>query len=118
VRHRSGEQLARRIASAAKHVRPKVRIFGVQAERAPAYLSWKQGVAVNTDICDTIADGLATRTPVPENVVAIRELVDDLRLGTEAQMLRAIEHLHCDGAHRGRARRCSCDSCLGGGFQL
>ncbi len=51
----------------------------VQAERAPAYyLSWKQGVAVSTDTCDTIADGLATRTPVPEDVVAIRELADDI----------------------------------------
>ena len=86
--------LIRGIASAAKHFRPKVRIVGVQAERAPAYyLSWKQGVAVSTDMCDTIADGLATRTPVPENVVAIRELVDDFRLVTEAQLLRAIERL-------------------------
>jgi threonine dehydratase len=86
--------LIRGIASAAKHLRPKVQIVGVQAQRAPAYyLSWKQGVAVSTDICDTIADGLATRTPVQENVLAIRELVDDIRLVTEAQMLRAIEHL-------------------------
>ena len=86
--------LIRGIASAAKHFRPKVRIVGVQAERAPAYyLSWKRGVAVSTDMCDTIADGLATRTPVPENVVAIRELVDDFRLVTEAQLLRAIERL-------------------------
>jgi threonine dehydratase len=86
--------LIRGIASAAKHLRPKVRIVGVQAEGAPAYyLSWKQGVAVSTDFCDTIADGLATRSPVPENVLAIRELVDDVRLVSEAQMLRAVEHL-------------------------
>jgi threonine dehydratase len=86
--------LIRGIASVAKRLGPKVRVVGVQAERAPAYyLSWKQGCAVSTDTCDTIADGLATRTPIEENVAAIRELVDDVRLVTEDQMLRAIEHL-------------------------
>ena len=86
--------LIRGIASVAKQLRPKVRLFGIQAERAPAYcLSWKLGFAVPTDTCDTIADGLATRTPVEENVAAVRELVDDVRPVTEGQMLRAIEHL-------------------------
>jgi len=86
--------LIRGIASAAKQLRPEVRLVGIQSERAPAYyLSWKQGFAVPTDTCDTIADGLATRTPIEENVAAIRELVDDIRLVTEDQMLRAIEHL-------------------------
>lgn len=72
---------------------PKSELSVSRRSAPPYYLSWKQGVAVSTDTCDTIADGLATRTPVQENVVAIRELVDDLRLVTEAQMLRAIEHL-------------------------
>lgn len=86
--------LIRGIAYAAKHLRPEVRVVGVQAERAPAYyLSWKQGIAVSTDSCDTIADGLATRTPVLANVAAIRELVDEIRLVTEGQMLSAIERL-------------------------
>ena len=86
--------LIRGIATVVKRLGPKVRVVGVQAERAPAYyLSWKRGCAVPTDTCDTIADGLATRTPIEENVAAIRELVDDVRLVTEDQMLRAIEHL-------------------------
>lgn len=86
--------LIRGISSAAKHLRPGVRVIGIQAERAPAYyLSWKQGVAVSTDTCDTIADGLATRIPIEENVAAIRELVDDIRLVSEAQVLGAIQHL-------------------------
>ena len=86
--------LIRGIAYAAKHLRTAVRVVGVQAKRAAAYyLLWKQGLAVATDTCDTIADGLATRTPAPENVIAIRELVDDVRLVTEAQMLGAIKHL-------------------------
>jgi threonine dehydratase len=86
--------LIRGIASAAKHLRPDIRIISVQAERAPAYyLSWKRGTAISTETCDTIADGLATRIPVEENVIAIRELVDDVRLVTEDQMLDAIAHL-------------------------
>jgi threonine dehydratase len=86
--------LIRGIAVAAKHVRPMVRIVGVQAQNAPAYyLSWKKGEVVTTDTCATIADGLATRTPVLENVLAIRELVDDVQLVTEEQILDAIRHL-------------------------
>jgi threonine dehydratase len=86
--------LIRGVASAAKHVRTEVRIVGVQAECAPAYyLSWKNGVPVPTSTCDTVADGLATRTPIRENVAAIRALVDEVRLVTEEQMLGAIKHL-------------------------
>jgi threonine dehydratase len=86
--------LIRGIASAAKQVQPKTRIVGVQAELAPSYfLSWKQGKVVSTETCNTIADGLATRTPDVGNVKTIRELVDDVRLVSEEQMLSAIRHL-------------------------
>jgi threonine dehydratase len=86
--------LIRGIASAAKHLVPGLQIIGVQADRAPAYyLSWKQGHTINTDTCDTIADGLATRNPVDENVATIRQLVDEMRLVTDKQMLGAILHL-------------------------
>jgi len=86
--------LIRGIASAARHLQTNVRIIGVQAERAPAhYLSWITGAPITTDMCDTIADGLATRIPAPENVQAIRELVDDVRLVSEEQLLYAIQYL-------------------------
>jgi threonine dehydratase len=86
--------LIRGIAAASKQIAPKVRIIGVQAERAPAYyLSWKEGKVVGTETCDTIADGLATRTPKAENVRDVKSLVDDVVLVSEEQMLRAIEVL-------------------------
>jgi threonine dehydratase len=86
--------LIRGVGAVAKQLSPKVRIVGVQAERAPAYfLSWKQGQAVPTETCSTIADGLATRTPDPENVRVIRELVDEVVLVREDEMLAAIRHL-------------------------
>jgi threonine dehydratase len=86
--------LIRGIAAAVKQIAPRVRIIGVQAERAPAYYrSWKEDRVVGTETCDTIADGLATRTPDAANVREIRNLVDEVVLVSEEQMLRAIEIL-------------------------
>jgi threonine dehydratase len=86
--------LIRGIAAAAKQLAPHVKIIGVQAERAPAYYrSWKEGRVVGTETCDTIADGLATRTPDAANVRDVKSLVDDVVLVSEEQMLRAIEIL-------------------------
>src|SRR3989442_7330486 len=86
--------LIRGIAAAAKQLAPQVKIIGVQAERAPAYfLSWKEGNVVGTETCDTIADGLATRTPEAANVHDVKRLVDDVVLVSEEQLLRAIETL-------------------------
>jgi threonine dehydratase len=86
--------LIRGIAAAAKQIAPQVKIIGVQAERAPAYyLSWKEGKVVGTETCDTIADGLATRTPEPANVRDVKNFVDDVVVVSEEQLLRAIETL-------------------------
>ena len=86
--------LIRGVAAAVKQIAPRVRIIGVQAERAPAYYrSWKEDRVVGTETCDTIADGLATRTPDAENVRDVKRLVDDVVLVSEDAMLRAIEVL-------------------------
>ena len=86
--------LIRAVASAVKHLRPQARIIGVQAEQAAAYyLSWKSGKVTATETCRTIADGLATKTPLAQNVAAIRELVDDVRLVSENAMLDAVRLL-------------------------
>ena len=87
--------LIRGVATAIKQLRGDIKIIGVQAERAPSYyLSWKAGKAVSTATCDTCADGLATRSPDAENVRAIRKLVDDVLLVSEAQLLEAVHHLY------------------------
>src|SRR5712672_1809013 len=86
--------LIRGIGAAAKQIAPQVKIIGVQAEQAPSYyLSWKEGKGVGTETCDTIADGLATRTPEAANVRDIKRIVDDVVLVSEKQLLRAIETL-------------------------
>jgi threonine dehydratase len=103
--------LIRGVASAVKQRRPSVRIVGVVAERAPAYLlSWQRVVqadgadlkvrttsavdVVETATCDTIADGLAIRRPLAANVHMVHELVDDVVAVSEQEMMVAIERLH------------------------
>lgn len=87
--------LIRGIGAAIKHVSPATRVIGVQAEQAPSYvLSWRAGNPVATETCETIADGLATRTPEPENVAGIRQVVDDVVLVSEEQMIEAVRHLY------------------------
>ncbi len=89
--------LIRGVAAEAKRRHPRVRIIGVQAERAPAYVrSWQQGRVVIPDTCDTIADGLASLHPLKANVIAIRELVDEVRLVSESELLKAIRILLLD----------------------
>jgi len=89
--------LIRGLAAEAKRRHPGVRIVGVQAERAPAYVrSWQQGRVIVTEACDTIADGLASLHPLESNLTAIRELVDDVRLVSEREMLDAIRLLLLD----------------------
>ncbi|MDR7554565.1 MAG: pyridoxal-phosphate dependent enzyme [Armatimonadota bacterium] len=89
--------LVRGVALAARHLRPQIRVIGVQAAGAPAYvLSWRAGRPVPTATCTTIADGLATRTPVAANVEAIRRLVDDVRLVSDEALLEAIRVLLLD----------------------
>jgi threonine dehydratase len=89
--------LIRGVAAEAKRRRPSVRIIGVQAEQAPAYVrSWQQGRVVASDECRTIADGLASLHPLKANVIAIRELVDEVRLVSEQELLDAIRILVLD----------------------
>src|SRR5215831_7019025 len=89
--------LIRGVAAEAKRRHSGVRIVGVQAEQAPAYVrSWQEGRVVIPDKCDTIADGLASLRPLEANVFAIRELVDDVRLVSEQEMLDAIRILPLD----------------------
>jgi threonine dehydratase len=91
--------LIRGVASAARRAKPSVTIVGVAAANAPAYLlSWQQGRVVETETALTIADGLAVRRPLMQNVTAIRALVDEVQAVTEAEMLAAIGHLRREEA--------------------
>jgi threonine dehydratase len=89
--------LVRGVAAEAKRRHPAVKIVGVQAAEAPAYVrSWQEDRVVTTETCNTIADGLATCVPLESNVRAIRELVDEVSLVSEDEMLQGIRTLLFD----------------------
>ncbi|MBI4639906.1 MAG: threonine dehydratase [Candidatus Tectomicrobia bacterium] len=78
-------------AIVAKAINPKIRVIGVQAEKAPAvYLSWKAGKMVETARSDTFAEGLATRVPFELTFGMISDLIDEIVLVSEEEMRRAI----------------------------
>ena len=75
----------------AKAINPNVNVIGVQAENAPAiYRTWKTGKYVETETCDTIADGLATRVPFPMPFSIIKNGVHDIILVSEEEIQEAI----------------------------
>ncbi len=70
-----------------KAINPNVKVIGVQAENAQAfYRSWKTGQRVETDSCDTIADGIATRAPFPMPLSIIQKGISDIVLLSEAEL--------------------------------
>ncbi|HEY7527312.1 MAG TPA: pyridoxal-phosphate dependent enzyme [Candidatus Limnocylindria bacterium] len=73
---------------------PSTQVIGVQAERAPAMtLSWQQGRPIETEEADTVADGIATRVPIPEALAVMSRTVDDMRLASETDILTARDEL-------------------------
>lgn len=79
------------IATAVKALKPNARIIGVQAENA-AWVnpSLKAGQAVTVEIGQTIADGIAVKTPGELTLPVIRDLVDEVVEVSEEEIARAI----------------------------
>lgn len=75
----------------AKTINPRVKVIGVQAEKAPAfYLSWKNKRATETESADTFADGLATRVTFALTFDILNSMIDDVVLVSEEEMKKAI----------------------------
>ncbi len=78
-------------AGVARGIASGVRRVAVAAEQAPVmFESWRAGRVVESDRCDTIADGLAVRVAVPEAVEWLRDAVDDFHLVSEDALRRAV----------------------------
>ncbi len=74
---------------------PQVQVIGVCAAGAPAMeQSWRSGTLVTHDAIDTIADGIGVRTPVPEALVDLAGLVDDIVLVDDASIIAAMTSIH------------------------
>ena len=78
----------------ARALNPKVRVIGVQAERAPSiYLSWKEGRIIETESADTFADGLATRVPFEMTFNILRDGISDIVTASEEEIKAGIRLL-------------------------
>ena len=74
----------------AKTVNPRVEVIGVQAERAPAaYMSWRAKELLS-DVCETEAEGLATRVAFGLPQRMMWELLDDFVLVSDEEIRRAV----------------------------
>src|SRR3972149_5716391 len=75
----------------AKAINPKVKVIGVQAEKAPAvYLSWKNKRLMETESAETFAEGLATRVTFNLTFNIINKMIDDVVLVSEEEIKQAI----------------------------
>jgi threonine dehydratase len=75
----------------------KTRVVGVVSEVLPAYrLSFEQRKPVSTPPADTIADGMACRTPDPDAVARIAAGADRVIAVSEAAIRAAMRHYFTD----------------------
>jgi threonine dehydratase len=87
------------IATWVKAYTPATRMIGVCASGAPAMeRSWRSGRAIELPRAETIADGIAVRSPFPEAVGDLTGTVDDVLLVEDSSMVAAIRRAH---AHLG-----------------
>ena len=83
------------IAHVMKARAPGTRMVAVGAEGASAMVdSWRAGRLIEHAEVATIADGIATRTPIPEALEDLRGLADEALLVGDGAILRGMRLLH------------------------
>ena len=84
------------ISTAIKHLRPDVKVIGVQPERAnAAYVSLQEGKPVTIDYWDSIADGLSAVRPGAFPFRHLQRYLDGIVLISEADIANAFCILPC-----------------------
>lgn len=92
------------VAAAVKHMRPDVKVIGVQPVRAnAAYVSRQNGTPTAIDYWDSIADGLSARRPGERPFAHLQAYLDDIVLVSENEIGRAFETLLNRGKLLGEA---------------
>ncbi|MBU5454275.1 threonine ammonia-lyase [Caproiciproducens sp. MSJ-32] len=79
------------IALAAKELKPSVKIVGVQAEGANAMeLSFKNKKLISLDTVNTIADGIAVKSPGSKTFNFIKKYVDEIITVSDQEISKAF----------------------------
>ncbi|MHA1597489.1 MAG: threonine dehydratase [Alphaproteobacteria bacterium] len=75
----------------------KTRIYGVVAENAPSYaLSFREGKVVTTDSADTLADGVACRSPDDAALQIMLDGAAEIITVSDDEILAAMGHYYTD----------------------
>jgi len=78
-----------------KREHPTTQVIGIVAAGAPSMqLSWLQGCSVETEAVNTIADGIAVRSPVTEALRVMKTTVDDVICVSDEVTLQAMKQIH------------------------
>ena len=79
------------VAFAIKHLRPDIKVYGVQAERAASMAeSVKLGKQITLETVSTFADGIAVKHPGDNTFKLISEYVDEVVTVSEDEIATAI----------------------------
>lgn len=79
------------VATALKHLRPEIKIVGVEAAGAPTMTrALREGHPVKLERTTTMADGIAMREVSDLTLAHVREYVDDIVVVTEEEISHAI----------------------------
>lgn len=81
-------------ATAARAIRPQIRIFGVETEASNDWWqSFQKGERVYIEPPDTIADGMRTQQPGKLTFPILRQLVEEILLVSDEQVIEAMKFL-------------------------
>jgi len=83
------------IAHVMKARSPDTKMVAVGAEGASAMVdSWRSGQLIEHASVSTIADGIATGTPIPEALQDMQDLVDEALLVSDEAIIRGMKLMH------------------------
>lgn len=77
------------VAVAAKAIKPGIRVIGVQSEIYPSMVAALEGKTIKPTR-QTVAEGIAVKTPGRRNIEVVRALVDEILVVSESAIERAI----------------------------
>ncbi len=84
------------VATAAKSVKPEIRIVGLEPAMYPSFTAKMRGMSANVPVsASTIAEGIAVKTVGEDTYAIARPLIDDVLLLEEPFLERAVA-LYCN----------------------